>query len=96
MNSNKKIHFEVSERKVLLKIFDVIFVLLSLYIISSIFDFKYFTFSTTNYYWAIVLAIYINVFGSVFEMYNLQVASNQFQIIKSIKNYKFLKNYIIT
>jgi len=84
MNSNKKIHFEVSERKVLLKIFDVIFVLLSLYIISSIFDFKYFTFSTTNYYWAIVLAIYVNVFGSVFEMYNLQVASNQFQIIKSI------------
>jgi len=84
MNSNKKIHFEVSERKVLLKIFDVIFVLLSLYIISSIFDFKYFTFSTTNYYWTIVLAIYIHIFGSVFEMYNLQVASNQFQIIKSI------------
>jgi len=84
MNNNKKIHFEVSERKVLLKIFDVIFVLLSLYIISSIFDFKYFTFSTTNYYWAIVLAIYVNIFGSVFEMYNLQVASNQFQIIKSI------------
>ena len=25
---------------------------------------KYFTFSTTNYYWAIVLAIYVNVFGS--------------------------------
>ncbi|MBY0487034.1 MAG: exopolysaccharide biosynthesis polyprenyl glycosylphosphotransferase [Flavobacteriaceae bacterium] len=84
MNSNKKIHFEVSERKVLLKFFDVIFVLLALYVISSIFNFKYFTFSATNYYWAIVLALYINIFGSVFEMYNLQVASNQFQIIKSI------------
>jgi exopolysaccharide biosynthesis polyprenyl glycosylphosphotransferase len=84
MNKNKKIHFEISERKLLLKGFDVIFVLLSLYLISAIFDFNYFTFSTTNYYWAIVLAVYINVFGSVFEMYNLQVASNQFQIIKSI------------
>jgi exopolysaccharide biosynthesis polyprenyl glycosylphosphotransferase len=84
MNSNKKIHFEVSERKVLLKSFDIILVLLSLYVISSIFDFKYFTFSPTNYYWTIVLAVYIHVFGSVFEMYNLQVASNQFQIIKSI------------
>ena len=84
MNSNKKIHFEVSERKVLLKVFDVIFILLALYVISSIFDFKYFTFSATNYYWAIVLALYVNIFGSVFEMYNLQVASNQFQIIKSI------------
>ncbi len=84
MNSNKKIHFEVSERKVLLKLFDVIFVLLSLYVISSIFNFKYFTFSPTNYYWTIVLAFYIHIFGSVFEMYNLQVASSQFQIIKSI------------
>lgn len=84
MNKNKKIHFEISERKVLLKLFDIISVLLALYVISSIFDFKYFTFSTTNFYWTIVLAIYINLFGSVFEMYNLQVASNQFQIIKSI------------
>jgi exopolysaccharide biosynthesis polyprenyl glycosylphosphotransferase len=84
MKNSKKIHFEVSERKVLLKTFDIIFVLLSLYLVSSIFDFKYFTFSTTSYYWTIVLAIYIHVFGSVFEMYNLQVSSNQFQIIKSI------------
>jgi exopolysaccharide biosynthesis polyprenyl glycosylphosphotransferase len=84
MNNSKKIHFEVSERKVLLKTFDVIIVLLSLYLVSSIFDFKYFTFSTTSYYWTIVLAIYIHVFGSVFEMYNLQVSSNQFKIIKSI------------
>jgi exopolysaccharide biosynthesis polyprenyl glycosylphosphotransferase len=84
MQSNKKIHFEVSERKILLKVFDVIFVLISLYVVSYVFSFRYFTFSTTNYYWTIVLAIYLHVFGSVFEMYNLQVASNQFQIIKSI------------
>lgn len=84
MNTNKKMHFEVSERKILLKVFDVVFVLLSLYVITSIFNFNYFTFSTSNFYWTIVLAIYLNVFGSVFEMYNLQVASNQFRIIKSI------------
>ncbi|KGD68158.1 sugar transferase [Flavobacterium aquatile] len=84
MNSNKKIHFEVSERKILLKGFDIIFVLVALYCVSSVFDFKYFTFSTTNFYWTIVLAFYLHVFGSVFEMYNLQTSSNQFQIIKSI------------
>lgn len=84
MNSNKKIHFEVSERKILLKGFDIIFVLFALYCVSSLFDFKYFTFSTTNFYWTIVLAFYLHVFGSVFEMYNLQTSSNQFQIIKSI------------
>jgi exopolysaccharide biosynthesis polyprenyl glycosylphosphotransferase len=84
MTKNKKIHFEISERKILLKLFDVISVLLMLYLISSIFDFKYFTFNSHNYYWTVVLAIYLNIFGSVFEMYNLQVASNQFQILKSI------------
>lgn len=84
MNNAKKIHFEVSERKILLKIFDVLIVLLFLFVISTIFDFKYFSFSITNYYWTIVLAIYLNIFGSVFEMYNLQVSSSQFQIIRSI------------
>ena len=84
MFKNKKIHFEVSERKFLLKVFDVFFVFLSLYLISYFFDFKYFRFSTTNYYWTLVLVLYLNVFGSVFEMYNLQVASSQFQIIRSI------------
>ena len=84
MNSSKKMHFEISERKVLLKIFDVIWVLFILYSVSAIFEFNYFTFSASNYYWTLLLAIYINIFGSVFEMYNLQVASNQFQIIRSI------------
>lgn len=84
MYKNKKIHFEVSERKILLKVFDLIFVFLSLFLVSYFFDFKYFRFSTTNYYWTLVLVLYLNIFGSVFEMYNLQVASSQFQIIRSI------------
>jgi hypothetical protein len=84
MNSNKKIHFEVSERKILLRILDVFLVLLSLYCVSSLLDFNYFTFSENNWYWIIVLGLYINVFGTVFEMYHLQVASSQHQIIRSI------------
>jgi len=81
---NKKIHFEISERKILLRIFDVLTVLSALYIVGIIFKFNYFNISTTNYYWTIVLSIYITIIGTVFEMYNLQVASNQFQVIKSI------------
>ncbi|TDP59234.1 sugar transferase [Flavobacterium dankookense] len=84
MNKYKDIHFEVSERKILLRIFDVISVLLSLYFVGVIFHFDYFNISATNYYWTIVLAVYILMIGSIFEMYNLQVASSQFQIIKSI------------
>jgi len=84
MLKSRKIHFEISERKILLKIFDMIFVFLSLYLINYFFDFNYLTLSKTNFYWNLVLALYIFIFGSVFEMYNLQVASSQFQIVKSI------------
>src|SRR4051812_24688795 len=84
MIKQKKIHFEVSERKILLRIFDILSVLLALYFIGKVFNFDYFNISTTNFYWTIVLGLYINVIGSVFEMYNLQVASNQFQVIRSI------------
>ena len=81
---NKKIHFEISERKILLRIFDVLAVLLALYLVGNIFEFNYFNISTTNYYWTIALGIYINIIGTVFELYNLQVASNQYQVVKSI------------
>lgn len=84
MNQNKKMHFEISERKILLRIFDAVFVLLSLFIIGVIFNFGYFKFSASNFYWPIVLSIYLIFFGTIFEMYNLQVASNQLQSIKSI------------
>ncbi|RZJ30903.1 MAG: exopolysaccharide biosynthesis polyprenyl glycosylphosphotransferase [Flavobacterium sp.] len=84
MITQKKIHFEISERKILLRIFDILFVLLALYLIGKTFKFDYFNISTTNFYWTIVLGLYITVIGTVFEMYNLQIASNQFQVIKSI------------
>ena len=84
MNSKAKIHFEMSERKILLRLFDVVSVLGLLHLLGIIFDFHYFRISETNFYWTIILSLYILFFGSVFEMYNLQVASNQFQITKSI------------
>ncbi len=84
MKSKKKIHFEVSERKILLRLFDVLFVLLSLYLVGIVFNFDYFSITPSNFYWPLVLGAYILIIGSVFEMYNLQVASNQFQVIKSI------------
>ena len=84
MNKYKGIHFEISERKILLRVFDVISVLFSLYVVGIVFKFNYFNISTTNFYWTIVLGLYLNILGAVFEMYNLQVASNQFQINRSI------------
>lgn len=82
MNKNNKIHFEVSERKVLLRIFDVVFVFIALYSVGHFLDFEYLKVSI-HYNHAIALTLYINAIGTVFEMYNLQVASNQFQVLKS-------------
>lgn len=84
MLSSKKIHFEISERKVLLRIFDILIVVLALYFVGQIFKFDYFNISKANFYWTPILALYLSIFGTVFEMYNLQTASNQYQIIKSI------------
>lgn len=83
MTKSKNIHFEISERKVLLRIFDILLVLLLLHFVSAFTDFNYFEISSQNFYWAIVLSIYLLFFGTVFEMYHLPTASNQFSIIKS-------------
>ena len=80
----KKIHFEVSERKLLLRMCDIIFVLTTLHLFGLYFEFDYFTISLHNLRWSVVLSLYLLILGTVFEMYNLQVASNQFQIVKSI------------
>lgn len=84
MSQNFKMHFEISERRILLLVFDAVFILSALYLLSLIFDYHYFVFDSSNSLSIILLLIYIYVFGVIFEMYNLQVASNQLQIIQSV------------
>ena len=84
MSVTKKIHFEISERKILLRVMDVFLTLLTLVVIGHYAEFDYFKVSQTNFYWTIFLAFYLVFFGTIFEMYNLQTASNRFQISKSI------------
>lgn len=84
MFSRNKIHFEISERKILLRLLDVFFVLGILHLVSTFFKFDYFSINPSNFYWTIVLAIYINLIGTIFEMYNLQIANNRITIIRSV------------
>lgn len=84
MRSTNKMHFEISERKVLLFAFDAIFVLSALYFLSFFFNYHYFALEIEIIYRPIILIGYLFIFGTIFEMYNLQVASNQFQILKSV------------
>lgn len=73
--AKKGIHFNISERKVLLRIFDVLAILAVLYFVSNTFDFDYFTINKENWKWVLVLTLYISVFGTIFELYDLQASS---------------------
>lgn len=84
MKLKKNIHFEISERKILLRVFDVLSVLVILYALWKFTSFEYFSFVSWNIVPGLVLALYLNVLGTIFDMYNLQTASNQLQVIKSI------------
>jgi len=80
----KSLHFSISERKLYLRIFDVLFSLLGLFVINYFFDFQYFNFySTQKIIWIIILAFYLLFFGQVFEMYNLKVASDKYLTLRS-------------
>jgi len=84
MLSKKKMHFEISERRILLLSFDAIFILAALYLLSSIFEYHYFDFDAHNTLSILLLIAYLYVFGVIFEIYNLQVASNQLQILQNV------------
>ncbi|WP_298953965.1 sugar transferase [uncultured Nonlabens sp.] len=72
---SKPIHFEMSERKILLRIIDVTVVLIALYLLGIIFQFDYFLINERQWLWSVILSGYLLFFATVFEMYNLQRAS---------------------
>ncbi|WP_431243015.1 exopolysaccharide biosynthesis polyprenyl glycosylphosphotransferase [Flavobacterium sp. P21] len=60
------------------------FILTGLYVLHFLFDNRYYILDWNYFYRPIILIAYIFIFGVIFEMYNLQVSSNQFQIIRSV------------
>lgn len=84
MTKPYKKHFEISERKILLRFFDVLFVVGFLFIANLFTDLKYFSELKHNFFWIPILAIYLNLLGTVFEMYNLVVVSFANKITKGL------------
>lgn len=82
--SKNNIHFEISERKVMLRIFDIVSVLTALYFVGTVFDFDYFKFRADNWIWLVVLSIYLTVFATIFELYDLQKSSKYDVVVKNI------------
>ena len=87
MTKKKGIHFEISERKILLRIFDILFIFAGLYLIGLFLGFDYLTFDKSNTTALVVLIIYISIFGTIFEIYDLQ-KSNKLDVT--------FKNIVIT
>ena len=78
------LNFTISERKLYLRFFDIVFPLLGLFSIGYFTDFQYFSFQNHNIYmWIVSLVIYIWFFGQIFEMYNLKVASDKYLTLRS-------------
>lgn len=84
MQNQRKIHFEISERKILLRTFDVLFIIGSVFLTASLTDLKYFAHLESNLLWIPVLILYTTIFGTIFEMYNLQVSSYRLRVTKSL------------
>jgi len=81
------IHFNVSERKILLRIFDIVAVLGVLYLTEFFLDFDYVQIRRENIVAVLVLVGYLSIFGTVFELYFLP---------KTVKFQTMLKNVILT
>lgn len=82
---SKSFHFAISERKILLRFFDIIFSVTSLGLTSYFFRFDYFNYNNQDIViWLVTYTFYFILFGEVFQLYNLQVSSNRFLVTKSL------------
>lgn len=84
MSQKPLFHFEISERKILLRLFDIIAVLLTLSIVGVIFQFDYFRIDSENWVWTIVFVFYLNLFANIFELYDLQKADRFESVLKNV------------
>ncbi len=77
-------HFEISERKLLLRLFDMLGVLLTLAVVGMVFKFDYFQITGDHWTWILVFLVYLNLFASVFELYDLRKADRFDSIVKNV------------
>ncbi|MEG9328934.1 sugar transferase [Salinimicrobium catena] len=84
MSRRRRMHLEISERKVFLRIFDLIWVFAALYLTSVFFSMNYYRISADFWIWTLVLGSYLMLFSTVFELYDLQKASRYEAVLKNV------------
>lgn len=82
---NQKKYFNISERKILLRVIDTIVIITSLYFSFEILNFSYFNFySNSLLVWAFLLISYYLIFGEIFQLFNLNISNNRYLVLRSI------------
>ena len=80
-----KSYYNISERKVLLRLVDILLIIIGLFLSSHYFDFNYFSFSNDFIFrWILLLIFYYLIFGQIFMLYNLTTSNNRYTVFRSI------------
>ena len=89
----KRKYLELSERKLLLRVLDLIIIIISLFVAFKYLNFEYISFKDSNItMWLLTLSVYTLLIGEIFQLYNLNVSNNRFQVVRSI----FVSTFFIT
>ena len=93
--SKKTLHIDISERKLLLRVLDMIVMIFSIYFASIYYNFNYLDVTKSLVYvWFVVLLLYFLLFGEIFQLYNLKVSNNRFLVVRSIFITSFVTTFI--
>ncbi|QXP67505.1 exopolysaccharide biosynthesis polyprenyl glycosylphosphotransferase [Polaribacter sp. AHE13PA] len=77
-------YFNVSERKLFLRIIDVIILISSLYLASLFINFTYIKFNSNAIFnWLLLLIFYFSIFGQIFQLYGLNVSNNRYLTVRA-------------
>ena len=84
MSKQGVFHFEMSERKLLLRLFDILILILVIYSLNHVLDKTYIYQSEHFWVWVTVYCIYFLTFGTIFELYVLKQAESRFKVFKNL------------
>tara|TARA_R110002049_G_scaffold94037_2_gene231986 strand:- start:8196 stop:9575 length:1380 start_codon:yes stop_codon:yes gene_type:complete len=81
----QKKYFNISERKILLRVIDALVIVVSLFLSFEFLEFNYFNFNNENVFgWILLLIIYYLIFGEIFQLFNLNISNNRYLVVRSI------------
>jgi FlaA1/EpsC-like NDP-sugar epimerase len=80
----QKTYYNISERKILLRVIDLVAIITSLFLSFNFLDFSYFNFDSKNIFgWILLLIVYHLIFGEIFQLFNLSTSNNRYLVVRS-------------